>query len=236
MNKFHSSVLLFLLISFTTKVNSQSLNLETTKIGNLEVSHFQLTDIFTWEQAKIKCEELGNNWRLPTKDEMAIVSKYKEIIGISAMFSSYWTSTDVNKNLAWSVNIFQNTQQMEDKTWNRIICPVRYCEYSTPPLLTKTYIIGSLEISRNDIGKNVNWYDALSSCKNLGNGWRLPTILELDILFKNKDKIGGFQFDNYWSSSVNEVFDFAWHKNFWSGTQENGGKNNLMLARPVRTL
>ncbi len=36
----------------------------------------------------------------------------------------------------------------------------------------------------------MNWDDAKEACENLGDGWRLPTKDELNILYKNKDKIG----------------------------------------------
>jgi hypothetical protein len=41
------------------------------------------------------------------------------------------------------------------------------------------------------------------------DGWRLPSIEELKILFINKDLIGGFKDDYYWSSTVEEGFNFS---------------------------
>ena len=41
----------------------------------------------------------------------------------------------------------------------------------------------------------------MKACAALGGGWRLPTKDELNILYENKDKIGGFASNNYWSST-----------------------------------
>ena len=45
--------------------------------------------------------------------------------------------------------------------------------------------------------------------ENKQDGWRLPSIEELKILFINKDLIGGFKDDYYWSSTVGEGFNFS---------------------------
>ena len=61
-----------------------------------------------------------------------------------------------------------------------------------------------LEVMKEALGQ-MTWYDALKTCAELGDGWRLPTKHELEnYLFKNKDKIGGFkegEMDKYWSAT-----------------------------------
>jgi hypothetical protein len=42
----------------------------------------------------------------------------------------------------------------------------------------------NLEVYNHDLGK-MNWVNAVNKCKELGNGWRLPTVDELNILYKN---------------------------------------------------
>ena len=65
-----------------------------------------------------------------------------------------------------------------------------------------------IEVMTEDLGK-MNWYEAVKACAALGDGWRLPTQDELNILYENKDKIGGFADNFYWSSTENDS-DFAW--------------------------
>ena len=64
--------------------------------------------------------------------------------------------------------------------------------------------IGKIFIAKNDFTEPMNWDDAKKACESLGNGWRLPNKDELRILYRNKDKIGGFVSSDtfaYWSST-----------------------------------
>jgi hypothetical protein len=73
-----------------------------------------------------------------------------------------------------------------------------------------------------------------------GHGdWRVPTRDELNLLFRNRQAIGGFGISGsqpagwYWSSS--QVNNFvAWDQRFSDGTQYNGGKVNASSLRCVR--
>jgi hypothetical protein len=81
----------------------------------------------------------------------------------------------------------------------------------------------------------MNWDDANGACNNLGNGWRLPTIKELNLMFKNKYKIGGFVKDYYWSSTEGDNVR-AWRYIFHDGNQEYGYKGSDGYVRAVRSL
>ena len=79
---------------------------------------------------------------------------------------------------------------------------------------------------------------AAKICKDLTlngyNDWYLPSKDELNILYKNKDKIGGFTNDLYWSSSeLNN--DGAWTQSFGIGTQYNTNRNYKCKVRAVRS-
>ena len=74
-----------------------------------------------------------------------------------------------------------------------------------------------IEIYKNDI-PGVRWNKAQSFIELLGDGWRLPTKDELNVMYKYKDKIGGFADYYYWSStegSSKRLFHF--HSNPQSG-------------------
>ncbi len=61
-----------------------------------------------------------------------------------------------------------------------------------------------IAVQTKDIGSR-DWDSVNSMCKNSTVGgytdWRLPTIDELAVLYNNKEMIGGFSKDDYWSSS-----------------------------------
>jgi hypothetical protein len=98
-----------------------------------------------------------------------------------------------------------------------------------------TVKIGNLEVMTEDLGE-MKWEEAKKACKNLGDGWRLPSKDELNLLYENKEKIGGFAKRYYWSST--EYGDNkAWRQSFNSGyTHEGYGKNFTYFVRAVRTL
>jgi len=111
-----------------------------------------------------------------------------------------------------------NTGKIDDKSNQSII------EY--------TVIIGNIEVAYKDFPEEMNWDDAKNACKELGNGWRLPTINELNILHQNKNLI--FSRDGYWSSTEYNKFA-AWGQSFFRGTQDGYGKNATASVRAVRT-
>ena len=91
--------------------------------------------------------------------------------------------------------------------------------------------INGLEVSDN-LGY-MNWDEAKIACKKLGTGWRLPTKDELDMLYENREEIGGFANNYYWSSSEDD-FNFAWLQDFLVGLQTSNSKSLAYYVRAVR--
>ena len=61
--------------------------------------------------------------------------------------------------------------------------------------------------------------EATDACKLLGEGWRLPTRVELLLMYENKDEIKGFANNYYWSSTEYGNLN-AWGQNFTNGGQD----------------
>jgi|CXWL01.1.fsa_nt_gi hypothetical protein len=70
-----------------------------------------------------------------------------------------------------------------------------------------------------------NWYIAKEHAENHGSGWRLPTKYELNLLYQQKDVVGGFAADYYWSSTEGDA-DMAWMQIFNLGAQGHDSKGN----------
>ena len=100
-------------------------------------------------------------------------------------------------------------------------------------IIGKPIRIGSIEVAQNDFPKSMNWYDAVKACSDLGNGWRLPTEYELNLMYLNKDKIGGFANVFYWSSSEYSNLN-AGLQHFLYGSQGTNYKNYDDYVRAVR--
>lgn len=68
-------------------------------IEGLEVAEYDFPKVLKWEDAKIACSRLGVGWRLPTKDELNILFKYRERIG---NFFITEDNVNYNRNLYYS--------------------------------------------------------------------------------------------------------------------------------------
>ena len=63
--------------------------------------------------------------------------------------------------------------------------------------------------------------------------WYLPSKYELNLLYQQKDVVGGFAFRYYWSSSEN-LSGYAWYQYFGNGDQNLYDKGNTLPVRAVR--
>ena len=103
-------------------------------------------------------------------------------------------------------------------------------------IIGKPIKIGNIEVAEYVFPKKMIWKDAKKACASLGPGWRLPTKDELNILYQNKDKVGGFASDSYWTSSGEFGAVSAWHQNFVYGLllEFFEGKRPRFSVRAVR--
>ncbi len=114
---------------------------------------------------------------------------------------------------------------------------------------------GILEVADKDFPNEMNWDDAMIACASLGDGWRLPSIEELEAMHEQLHMVdmGNFKTNNcYWSSSeegfdvrdddTDDVLMSAWIINFEEGetlicgshSYGDAGKESECLVRAVR--
>jgi hypothetical protein len=87
-----------------------------------------------------------------------------------------------------------------------------------------------------DLPDSLNWTMAINACGELGEGWRAPTKDELDLIYKNKDSIGGFTKLFYWTSNESDTC-CAWCYIFSNGYGvKYCNKENYGYVRPVKTI
>ena len=63
------------------------------KIGNIEIAQYDFPEQMNWKDANKACAELGDGWRLPTKDELNTLYQNKNEIGNFSEDKQYWSST-----------------------------------------------------------------------------------------------------------------------------------------------
>jgi hypothetical protein len=92
-------------------------------------------------------------------------------------------------------------------------------------------------------GMIYTWDSAMAVCNkyfvkegdSTYGGWRLPTKEELNKLYVNKDVVGGFINDYYWSSSEHEEARYdAWYHNFNNGLRYGSSGVSKFRVRAVR--
>ena len=93
------------------------------------------------------------------------------------------------------------------------------------------------EVDQHDLPKAMTWKEAKQTFADLGDGWRLPTKDELNLMYENKDKIGGYKNNTgYWSSTEYNNYN-AWRQNFYNGKQGYCSKDCAYLnVRVVRDI
>ena len=100
-------------------------------------------------------------------------------------------------------------------------------------MTTTLYQELGFEVYPQDLEGFYTWDEAVKVSEALGDGWRLPTKDELDLMCLKQEDIGGLGANYYWSSSEFNAPN-AWYQNFYSGTQNCRGKYLLFRVRPVR--
>ena len=222
-------ILLIAILFFSIKLKAQT-NLigSTVKIGNLLVAQHDFPYTMKWRDAKIACARLGEGWRLPTKDEWKFLYENKDKIGGFALYE-YWSSTENDDKYAWRQHLdngvlLQCGKEVEfnvravrslgnvnstavttkkSNTNNNSFKPTYKEIPNSASIIGNPIKIGNLLVAEFDFPEKMNWEDAYNSCFSLGKGWRLPTKLELNILYNNLNKIGDVGNDGYWTSTEN---------------------------------
>jgi hypothetical protein len=72
---------------------------KSVMIGRIEVAQYDFPSFMNWVDATKACADLGDGWRLPTKDELKYLYVNKIAIG-EFTNKSYWSSTVVDNETA----------------------------------------------------------------------------------------------------------------------------------------
>ena len=95
--------------------------------------------------------------------------------------------------------------------------------------------IGNLEVAQFDFPTLMNLTDAKKACNDLGNGWRLPTLTESDLLCENII-ICHFVQDSYWCTSIRFYETYFCYPNYTRSLEESFKIPNELSKYMVRAV
>ena len=135
------------------------------------------------------------------------------------------------QDLQKKIDSFQNEMETLNAKKNRN--PLHGIEFLE---ITNNISGERLQVAPNDFGDEYELYDAEKACEKLGAGWRLPTIEELRIMYKelHMKKKGMFEEGGYWSITKTDK-EAAWVFDFNDGDEyESYDSWSKYLVRPIR--
>lgn len=99
-------------------------------------------------------------------------------------------------------------------------------------IIGKPVKIGNLLVAENDFPEYMNFEDAKKVCRTLGKGWRLPSLAELNMIYKRRDKIQNTGDYLYWSLSGKPFGRFS----ELASPSDAEDKSNEYIVRAVKSL
>jgi hypothetical protein len=205
-----------------------------------------------------------SDWYLPSKDELNKLFINRNAIGgfVKTSNDYYWSSTEMDATRAYGQTFADHTVQFRNpKTLPSYVRAVRTLTYPDLPVSgTAAHTIGEnygggiifyvtpngqhgLIAETKDLPATVSWYGAHNSISDPSNhslngksftDWRLPTFYELNLLYSQKNVVGGFANDRYWCSLVYDETR-AYAINFSDGTNGLGMNGFDYYVRAVRS-
>lgn len=107
------------------------------------------------------------------------------------------------------------------------------------PVLIKSEDGTTLELYPKDLEILLRWDEAVKIAESLGDGWRLPTKKEFDVIYNDIFKIDNNSFkttEAYWTmDEVDGRENWAWTFYFDTGRPWDDTKEFKTLVRLIRT-
>lgn len=92
----------------------------------LQVANQDFSHKMTWPEAKKACNDLGNGWRLPSKEELEAIYNQLHEKGLGNFKDdNYWSSTELDDYDAWSFLFLSGNANDDSKNGTFYVRAVR---------------------------------------------------------------------------------------------------------------
>jgi len=220
----------------------------------------------TWLDAQSYCQGLSlgglDDWRLPSRIELVSLNDFSGYQAGNLNNNAFpdhptdyvWTCTHIAGNPleAWIVDFTEGTTIWgETLESHRVRCvsgartptppPARYQTFAPDEVLdVKTGLTWRASVSPT----KMSWGDAFEYCQGMGQGWRLPSLTELQTLIDQSqltsavdttafpDRPNGFFWTSSWFGADNP--NSAWFVSIGEGNSHSIDLTELLYARCVR--
>jgi hypothetical protein len=202
-------------------------------LGNFKIAQFDFKDSLNRVGTKKMLSKLGEGWRLPTIEEMKQINLNKEYLD-NLTEEVYWVSNNYSNDSILAFSTLKNEIVHAHLDSNFHIRPVSFVNGSLKSIVGTPYRKGKLEVAEFDFNTTMNWNDANFECEKLGEGWRLPTQMEMNELVMERNRLG-LSPNFYWCSEFNIDLRTAGIFNCASLALYNSSMDRNHQVRAVRT-
>jgi hypothetical protein len=205
---FLASHLVLILLFSLNETNAQSNIIgNPIKIESIEVAQYDFRSA-DWDNAKKTCSDLGDGWRLPTKDELITMFKYNIKIGNINTLFSYWTSEVSDDKTAALTSGFDATQvypfQFTPKYYEQVFRPVRNSINNSAP----GFYVGEDQKKRNNLSVlRFTSYDCGELVKSINSKGKNPRYNNQPKLYADEvvgSTIGEYVIQHYSNATESE--------------------------------
>jgi hypothetical protein len=193
---------------------------------------------YTQTQAATYCASKNGTWRLPTILELVSLVDFTVAHPGPAINQTYfpntpsdyfWTSTPLAIGAAWYVNFNDGSTNSSDiNASNRVRCvhlaspkcyPTRYEAQAGKLVFDRTT---RLTWQQNVAPDMYAWTAAMTYCTGLGNGWRLPSLPELQSIVDHTIFFGPIINQTYFPNTPSYQF--------WTSSPYAGGSGDAWFV------
>ena len=217
--------------------------METIRIDNLEVKSTDFGQVEHGDIFNSIIQYWQDGWRLPTIEELDLMYEYKNKNGQLFDDKYYWSSSYYIKNDyssgAWVKHFGNGRNFYFGELFPAYVLSVK--SYNDKECfkngIVELEFCDGIELLQYDFGL-VDWQEAENIVNDLGDGWRIPTIHELDLIKPIKLQLIRIHSDYYWGVTKKDgiqQYDISYFGEPFRFSKQHNLKNNLFLVRSKKT-